>query len=203
MKNLIYNIAIGTVLAGLALSQAGAQPSGASFLIVDPSPRSYALGSGNPVATAGAQSIHSNPAGLGRIDHRFEFFSAYSSMMDGVQYGYGAFAINRALDKKTRIQGLGFSFTNLRVGGLEGRDSTGNKSGNNFGAQDTSYGMSLSYKLTEKMNFGFTGKMVQSEIAGFTSNRAFGSDFGLRYSMNRVHRPVALGLTLANFGQGV
>lgn len=190
-----------TLILGLGL--AGAQPSGASFLTVDPSPRSHALGGANPVSSLGAQGIHSNPAMAGRMDRKYEFFSAYSSMMEGVQYGHGAFAINRSLLKKGRIEGLGFSFTNLRVGGLEGRDATGNKNGNNFGAQDTAYGMSVSYRLAESLRFGVTGKMVQSEIAGFSSNRSFGADFGLRYQVRESKRPIALGVSLLNFGQGL
>lgn len=203
-SDLFWQAAIlGAVVLILGMGLAGAKPSGASFLTVDPSPRSYALGGANPVSTLGAQGMHSNPAMTGRIDRKYEFFSAYSSLMEGVQYGHGAFSINRSLLKKGRVEGLGFSFTNLRVGGLEGRDSSGNKNGNDFGSQDTAYGMSMSYRLADSFRFGVTGKMIQSEIAGFRSNRSFGADFGLRYELREFARPIALGASLLNFGQGL
>lgn len=203
MNKRFVSAAFATVFAGFLPSLAFALPSGAAFLEVDPSPRSYALGNGNPAAAMGAQALYSNPAALSRTDRRFEFFSAYSSIIEGVQYGYGGFAINRAVLKKTRVTGLGFSFTNLRVGSMEARDFSGYKSGGDFGAQNTSYGLSFSYGIADSLNFGFTGKLIQSEIGGFASNRAFGSDFGLRYQPKKFNRPMELGITLANFGQGL
>src|SRR5882672_10351844 len=55
-----------------------AEPTGAAFIKVNPSPRSYALAGANIGSSFGAEGIFSNPANVGSIDQRYELFSSYS-----------------------------------------------------------------------------------------------------------------------------
>ena len=53
--------------------------TGARFLKIDPSPRSYALGGVRSVGSIGAESMNANPAQLGFLNGKYEFFSAFLS----------------------------------------------------------------------------------------------------------------------------
>src|SRR2546426_6498586 len=105
----------------------GASPAGMSFLKINPSPKAYALGGSNAIASLGAES--SNPAQIGISEKKYELFSSYSSLMDGAQFGHVSFALNRNTTSRRRVEAIGFSLTRLSVSDLDGRDSTGAKTG--------------------------------------------------------------------------
>ena len=112
-----------------------ADPTGAAFIKVNPSPRSYALAGSNIASSFGAEGAYTNPAGLAAIDRRYEVFSSFSSMLEGASYSHVSFGINRDTSKKHIIDGLGFNYTRLGVGDLEARDRSGQATGS-FSSQE-------------------------------------------------------------------
>ena len=123
-------------------------------------------------------------------------------MLEDVKYAHVSFGINRNARQLRRISGLGFSYTRVGSGDLEARDASGGKAGS-FTYQDSAFGLSGSMSLTRQLNLGVTAKGIQSEIAGYKSNRAWAFDLGMSYNMQVVKRPLALGLGLSNLGQKV
>ena len=78
IKCLILFCFCGLSLISDRLPISYAASSGSSFLKIDPSPKSYALGNSNAVYSFGAESLNSNPAHLAFSDNRYELFSAFS-----------------------------------------------------------------------------------------------------------------------------
>src|SRR5271168_2795845 len=70
------------------------QTAGAAFLSVDPSPRSYALGTADAIASSGAQAVGQNPANLGLTTEKYEAFTSYQTLLGGSQYGHVAVALD-------------------------------------------------------------------------------------------------------------
>ncbi len=191
------------LIAALVLSSASlnAAVSGGSFLKIDPSARSYALGQSGAVAALGAEAMGTNPANLMNMSRKMEVMSAYSSLSEGVSYGHIAGAINRSVNKNLLVDAIGFSYTRLSVGGIDGRDSSGNKT-SDFGSDDSQMSMSMSGNIG-KMKVGVTGKVVQSKIGEYKANTAFAGDFGMSWGFRSLGRNITAGASLSNFGQGI
>ncbi len=177
--------------------------SGAAFLKVDPSPRSFAMGGTNSVMAFGAQAIGANPANLGVVKRKFEAFTSFSNLVNDEQYSHIAFAINRNTTRPHFIEGLGLSVTHLKVTGGEARDRTGAKVGGSVGSLDRSISLTASSLVTSNLRFGMTGKFIQSELAGYSSGLTLAGDLGLNYDVKRDRMPMSFGMSLRNMGKGV
>ena len=196
--------AIG-LCAGFAL-QAGngfCAATGASFLKVDPSPRTYALGGSNALLSLGAEALSGNPANLGIARKKFELFTSFSNLIDNEQFSHVAIALNRSTVRTHFIEAGGVSMTRLSSGGLEGRDKTGAKTGSSFGSEDRAFSFSAATLIGSDLRLGLTGKTIQSEIAGYSSKLSFAGDLGMNYQFRNFSFPLAMGLALRNFGQPV
>ncbi len=178
-----------------------AAQTGGAFLKIDPSARSYALGQSGAVAALGAESIGTNPANLMDMSRKMELMSAYSSISEDVSYAHIAGAVNRSMNKNLLVDAIGFSYTRLSVGGIDGRDSGGNKTAD-FGSVDSQMSMSLSGNAG-KMKLGLTGKVVQSKIGEYKANTAFAGDFGMSWGFRSLGRNITAGASVSNFGQGI
>jgi hypothetical protein len=198
MKRLIQAAAI--LLMGAV--QAHAVASGASFLKINHSARSYALGDSGVVNAVGAEAIGANPGNLTEIGRKMEILSAYTSMTEGVSYAHIGGAINRSRKKNLMVDAIGFSYTRLSVSGLDGRDKTGAKTAD-FGSQDSQMSFSLGGKIGKKLSLGATGKMVQSKIGEYKANTVFAADFGASYSFKRLGKGMKAGVAINNLGQGM
>jgi hypothetical protein len=190
------------MVAFSSLPSAFASLSGGAFLKIDPSPRSYALGKSQSVASMGAEALAGNPANLMAMDRHYEVFSAFSSVMEGVTYGHIAGVVNRSTTRDNWVDALGFSVTRLSVGGMEGRDKSGNKTAD-FQSQDTVTSVSLSGNVTRRLNLGFTGKMITAEIAGYKAQMSVAGDLGMSYKFKGFGKDMILGASLNNMGQGL
>lgn len=179
-----------------------AQTSGAAFLSITPSARSYSLGLSNVVSALGAQAIGANPANLGLMNERFEAFSAYASLMDGMQYEHLSAAFS-PVSEPFGMDGFGLSVTRLQIGGLQEADANANQTGNSFAAGSMAVSLSGSAKLTSDLRVGLTGKAIQSQIGSYRSGTSLGSDLGLTYTLSQFRQPVSVGASVTNMGQGL
>lgn len=199
------NLAILSSLVVTAFFLETAQVSaktGAAFLKVDPSPRSFAMGGTNSVMAFGAQAIGANPANLGVVKKKFEMLTSYSNLVTNEQYSHVAFAINRNTNRRHLIEGVGLSVTHLKVSDIDGRDRSGGKTGS-FGSLDRSISLTASSLVTNSLRLGMTGKFITSELAGYSSGLTMAGDFGMNYDISRDRMPMSFGLALRNFGQGI
>ena len=175
--------------------------TGASFLQITPSPRSYALGMSKGVTSLGAQAVGANPANLGLMTKRFEVFSSYGALMGGAQYQHLSAAFKASAGQT--IDALGVSVTRLGLGNVQGADANGNMTGDSFSGADTAVSLTGSASLSPNLRVGLTGKALQSEIAGYKSNMVLASDLGLTYTFPQLSRPLSIGASVTNLGQGM
>ena len=198
MNKLIAGILVFSLAGAATLSAAS---SGASFLKINHSARSYALGDSGVVNALGAEAIGSNPGNLMNMGRKMEVLSAYTSMTEGVSYAHIGGAINRSVKKDLMVDAVGFSYTRLAVDGIEGRDRSGAKT-TDFKSQDNQMSFSLGGNVG-KMKIGATGKMVQSKIGEFKANTVFAADLGASYSFKRFGKEMKAGMAINNLGQGM
>src|SRR5437870_5826678 len=163
-KNLFI---IFSLITSLSLGHAA---SGAAFLKINTSARSYALGQNGATGATGAETIGLNPANLMELSRKIEIFTAYSNLMDGVSHAHIAGAINRSSYEDNLVDAFGFSYTSLAVGGMQGRDSDQQKT-EDFDSEDRQMSMSLSGN-SGRMRLGITGKIIQSRIGNNRANTA-------------------------------
>jgi hypothetical protein len=123
-------------------------------------------------------------------------------MLDGVEYQHVALAINRNVNSEHTLDGVGFLFTRLGVGDIEGRSKTGVKT-TSYNSQSTAYGVGTSYKLSSKMRLGVSAKAIQMEIGGYKSNLAMAADFSLNRELEVFSRKAVWGLGINNLGQKI
>ncbi|MBI4376284.1 MAG: PorV/PorQ family protein [Elusimicrobia bacterium] len=178
-----------------------ARQSGAAFLRISPSARSYSLGQSQGITALGAQSLGANPANLGLINGRLEFFTSYAALAGGAQYQHLAAAMTH--QPVLGIDSVGVSLTRLSVGSLETVDGAGARTGGSFEASDMAISAALSTALTAGLRVGAAAKILRSQIAQYRSNAALAGDFGLTYTMARFSRPISIGMSVTHMGQGI
>jgi hypothetical protein len=180
-----------------------AQTSGAAFLSVDPSPRSYALGSVDAIASSGAQAVGNNPANLGLMREKYEAFTSYQTLLNGAQYGHVALAVKSPQFLSGIVDGLGAAVTHLGSTGLNGADANGNLTGATFSANDTALTLGASSLIAPGLNLGLDLKGVQSQIGSYSSNWAVAADLGLTWTLSHDDRPLTLAVSADDIGQGL
>ncbi len=180
---------------------AAQQTTGAPFLGITHSARSYSLGLSNVVSALGAQAIGANPANLGLMRRRFEAFSSYATLMDGSQYEHLAAAF--APSSLSGVDAFGLSVTRLQTGGIQGADAQGNKTGSSLGSSDMAVTMTGAVRPMENLHLGLSVKAIQSELAGYKSNMAMAGDLGATYTLAMFRNPISIGASLNNVGQGL
>jgi len=134
------------------------------------------------------------------MSRSFEVFSSYAALMDGTQYAHLAAAFSSGRDA---LDSLGLSVTRLQISGLQGADSAGNKTGDSLGSGDMAVALAGATRLASNLRLGLTAKALQSEIAGYKSNMALAGDLGLTYTSSRFSKPLSVGMSVTNFGQGI
>jgi hypothetical protein len=193
-------VSIGAILcASLYAAPLYAQTSGAAFLTIDPSPRSYALGSVDAIASSGAQAIGQNPANLGLSAEKYETFTSYQTLLGGAQYGHIAFAVNQL----GAIDAVGLAVTHLGVSAIAGADANGNLTGSSFSTNDTAVTLGASSRITSNLSVGADIKGVQSSVGSYSSNWAAAGDLGATLTFTHDGRPLSLALSVDNLGQGL
>ncbi len=200
-----FIILIAALMCSIAVmfaKTAAAETSGAAFLRIDPSPRTYALGGASSVMAFGAQSLNSNPANLGAAKYKYEAFTSFSNPAGNSRYAHASFAVNRSLHRKNRLEGLGVSLTQLSVGNAEGRDRSGAKT-SSFASMDRALSVSASSLISDRLRAGATGKLIQSELAGYRAATTFAGDFGISYDLSRDKTPISFGFAMRNAGPGL
>ena len=191
------------VLSLMNAVPAHSQTSGAAFLNVDPSPRSYALGSADSIADPGAQAMDRNPSLVGLMMTKYEVFGAYQKLISDAQYEHFAFAA-QPYSLNPYIDAIGIAVTRLDISNIPGADASGNATGSSFSAGNTAIAIGASTLLQPNLRFGADAKGVQSQIASYKSNWALAADLGLTWTpmLSFMERPLTLALAGNNFGQG-
>ncbi|MFI5347907.1 MAG: hypothetical protein ACHQ2Z_00055 [Elusimicrobiota bacterium] len=197
---MLRRTATAAALLALAAAPLRAQTSGAAVLNIDPSARSYALGSADAIAASGAQAVGRNPANMGLMEKSAEVFAAYLTLPGDAHFEHTAAAFRPGFMPEA-VDTLGISVSRLDVGGIPGADSNANFTGASYTAADTAVTVGVSGRLSRFLRYGIDVKNVQSRIASYSAEWN-AVDLGLTATFTPGDRPFSLALAAANVGPG-
>ena len=179
-----------TVFAGTGKRIATA---GATELLIPVGARSTALSGANTAEVHGIDAIYWNPAGLAMANQSTEAMFSHQNWIGDINVNYLAVAT-----KLSNVGSLGVSFKSLSFGDImETTVINPEGTGTTFSPSYLTVGLTYSRKMTDRILFGATAKLVSERIMS-TSAQGVGFDLGLQYVS-----PISglkLGVVLANFG---
>lgn len=142
-----------------------------SFLKIDVSARSTAMGGAFVGLSDDESALYFNPAGLIQIDQR-SFFTTYNNYLTDIQSGFLGYV--HPYSENTR---LGASVCYFNYGSLTQTDKEGRELGT-FGASDFALALSYVRSINSQISFGMTGKFIYEKIESYSSD-ALALDLGI------------------------
>jgi len=165
--------------------------SAATELLIPMGARNVALAGSDIASVKGSGAIYWNPAGIADIksgDVSFSYMKYFADM--DVTYISGALKLGQ-------LGVLGISIQSLNIGELEVTTiNTPEGTGEIINPDYLTAGVSYSNKMTDKISFGITGKIISENIGTMSAN-AFGMDIGLQY---HTEFGLDFGITMKNIG---
>ncbi|MBN1481531.1 PorV/PorQ family protein [candidate division KSB1 bacterium] len=167
--------------------------AGATELLIPVGARSTALAGASVAGVGGIDAIYWNPAGVALADQNTEALFSYQNWIGDINVTYLA-----ATSKLGAIGSLGLSVKTLNFGDImETTVANPEGTGSTFSPSYLTLGVTYSRKMTDRILFGATAKMVSEKIMG-TAATGVGFDFGLQYVSPLGG--LKLGVVLTNFG---
>jgi hypothetical protein len=142
-----------------------------SFLKIDVSARSTAMGGAFVGLSDDESALYFNPAGLIQIEQK-SFFTTYNNYLTDIQSGFLGYV--HPYNENTR---LGASIYYFNYGSFTQTDSLGKVLGT-FGAADFALALSFVRSLNSQISFGATGKLIYEKIESYSSD-ALALDLGV------------------------
>lgn len=188
-------------IAEAAFKATSAGTSGAAFLKIGAGARASAMGDAYTSIADDASAIYWNPSGLASLK-RNEFVAMRAQLFEDLEYNFFAFA------HPTKSFGtFAIGLNNLNITDIEQRTGDSDAADSKFSANDTSYSLAHSMKLSifglpdsdqeGGLQIGETLKVVRQTLAGYTANSVAG-DLGIIY--RGIHRPGSIGFVVQNMG---
>jgi len=167
--------------------------AGATELLIPVGARSTALSGANTAEVSGIDALYWNPAGLALTVQNTEAMFSHQKWIGDINVNY--LAVSTQL---SRIGSLGLSLKSLSFGDImETTVDVPEGTGSTFSPSYLTVGLTYSRKMTDRILFGATAKLVTERIMS-TSAQGVGFDFGLQYVSPLSG--LKLGVVLANFG---
>jgi hypothetical protein len=167
--------------------------AGATELLIPVGARTTALSGANMAGVSGVDALYWNPAGVALSDKTAEAMLSYQNWIGDINVSYLAATTNLGT-----LGNLGLSVKTLNFGDImETTVENPEGTGLTFSPSYLTVGLTYSRKMTDRILFGTTAKVVSEKIMG-SSASGIGFDFGLQYVS-----PVSglkLGVALTNFG---
>lgn len=164
-----------------------------SFLRLDASARSAALGGSFVSITNDPNIIFYNPAGLSTLTSRKASFGFLKHVLD-INSGYASFS-----EHLSSLGWFGAGITFINYGSFTQTDELGNKLGN-FNANEIAFILGYSNYLYEKINCGISAKFIYSAIADARSS-AYAFDVGTLYIFEPEQ--ITIGASILNIGRQI
>ncbi|MBU2530534.1 MAG: PorV/PorQ family protein [Elusimicrobia bacterium] len=186
-KNKMW-LATGSIMFFLLTNVYAGGKAGASFLKISPGAGPAGMGGAYTAMASDINALYYNPAGIGNITQT-QIGVTHAEWLSNVNFDFVGGVLPTARGS------FGVSAIALTTGEIEGRDESGNKSGN-FNSSDLAVMFSGSRRLSSDMQLGGSIKVLRQTIANETAN-GVALDIG---GMRRVSNKFTLGLTVRNFG---
>jgi len=188
----VFMLAIGFILIPTD-TLLGAMRSGAAFLKIGTGARPTAMGEAYTALADDVNALYYNPGGLARLPKR-ELGATHTEWLLGSKFDFIGYA------HPTTFGTFGLGLTRLTAGGQEGRDANRQTTGG-FEASDMAYALAFSRKLGGGgTSLGANLKFLQSRIGNYSASTV-AMDFGAQHQLKS--RPMTLGVSLLNVGQGM
>ncbi|MFH0946890.1 MAG: PorV/PorQ family protein [Planctomycetota bacterium] len=191
-KPWVFILAIGFILIPTDVLL-GAMRSGAAFLKIGTGARPTAMGEAYTALADDVNALYYNPGGLARLPKR-ELGATHTEWLLGTKFDFIGYA------HPTSLGTFGLGLTRLTGGDQEGRDANRQATAG-FAASDTAYALAFSRRLDNGgTSLGTSLKFLQSRIGSYSAS-TFAMDFGAQRQLKS--RPMTLGVSLLNVGQGM
>lgn len=163
------------------------------FLKIGVGSRAASLGEAFSAAADDASAIYWNPAGMVYLQ-RNEIIFNHMNWLAGTNYDFLGMVIPTHSAMGTfGLFASSFSYPDDEVRTVFNPEGTGEK----FGANDISLGVSYSRFLTDRFSFGINCKYIQQTIWSMSAS-AFALDIGTLYKSS--FKNLKIGIVLTNFG---
>jgi len=162
LMTVVLSVAVLTAPADAVIKKVG--QTGLQFLKVDMSPRAAAMGGAYTMIGDDAGALFYNPAGIGRMDHKFDFFSGQTQWIADIKYN----AIGLAYDLKNwgavGVSAISCDYGDDMIGTMV---STSDKGYEKTGSVDIgAYALGLSYAkaMTDAFTIGGSVKYTAQHL---------------------------------------
>jgi len=189
-------LALLVVSSGVMAQNQRVGTTAAPWILIPTGARDLALGGSSIATTSGLESVHWNPAGVGRLSSSAEgMFSSLTYIADvtltyaGVAGSFGEFG------------NVAFSLKSLNIGEIPittGTDPEG-LVGRSFSPTFVSVGVTYARSITDAISFGVTAKVI-SETIDRVSASAAAFDVGIQYRSLVGIQGFNFGLAIKNIG---
>lgn len=167
--------------------------AGATELLIPVGARGTALGGANMANAAGIDALYWNPAGAAMSNASAEAMFSYQNWLGDLNVTYLA-----ATAQMGSLGSLGLSLKTLDFGDImETTVANPEGTGTTFSPSYVTLGVTYSRKMTDRILFGATVKLVSEKIMS-TSATGVGFDFGLQYVSPLSG--LKLGVAMTNYG---
>jgi hypothetical protein len=161
-----------------------------SFLKIDVSARSTAMGGAFVGLSDDESALYFNPAGLIQIEQK-RFFTTYNNYLADIQSGFLGY-----VHPYSENTCLGASIYYFNYGSLMRTDDQGRDLGT-FGAADFALGLTYVRSINPQISFGATGKFIYEKIENYSSD-ALAIDLGAIHVSKDIR--TKFGLVVQNLG---
>jgi hypothetical protein len=183
-------IATQTALAGSLQIANAAGTTAADFLKMGAGARAAAMGEAYSSVSNDVTAGYWNPAGLSQIESA-EVAMMHNAALVDTQYQYVGGAL------PTENGALGASLQRMDYDTIDAYDALDAKQGS-FDASSLAINLTYSKKISETLNAGVTGKLIQESLEAEKAS-GFGADFGLLMKRERVN----LSAVIQHLGTGL
>mgnify|MGYP001241851853 CR=1 FL=1 len=153
--------------------------------------------SGSDIAyTGGVDALFWNPAGLSDTKGRFDGLFSAAKNIAGIGTNYFALAFNTGANGVIGVSMKSLSIGEIPITTVNDMDG---ESGATYSPSFSVIGVSYAKKLTDRINMGFTGKLIYESIPR-ASATGVAFDFGLQYKNLIDIEGLSLGLAIRNIG---
>ena len=184
MRNTALIISLILVVSIYALPESSGT-CGMTFLKMDYSPRSSALGQASVGFADGPDGMMANPAQMS-FERNMSVQSSFGLLYGGITLG--SIAGQREFD----FGRLGFHVKFVSYGSMDRTDEEGQIIGS-FGSTDMAFSVLYSREITENISIGLAPFFASSSIDTFSA-LAVGTDFGALYRFDRGKGRVGFGM---------
>ncbi len=157
--------------------------------------RNLAMGGADIATTSNIDAIFWNPAGLGELKaYNVAGMFSNQKLIADISTNYFAMGFNTGFGV-IGVSLKSFNFGDIDVTTVENMDGTGET----FSPTFATGGLTYARALTDKINFGVTGKIIYESISRANAT-AFGFDVGIQYKNLLDVKGLNLGLAVRNVG---